>query len=89
MHVQHSVHIPQPISQVSAALLDSPSKWFPKSVGVHVAGIPVRKRVKVDFGEPVKTSTWAVIPISWKPTFAQKLLPVMNGKVDVAPVSKD
>jgi hypothetical protein len=89
MHVQHSVHIQRPIKQVSDALLTSPSKWFPKSVGVHVAGIPVRKKVKVEFGEPVKTSTWAVIPISWKPTFGRKLLPVMNGKVDVSPVSPD
>ena len=89
MHIQHSVHIQQPIKQVSDALLTSPSKWFPKSVGIHVAGVPVRKRVNVEFGEPVRTSTWAVIPISWKPTFAGKLLPVMNGKVDVSPVSKD
>jgi hypothetical protein len=89
MHVQHSVHIRQPIQQVSEALLDAPSKWFPKSVGVHVAGIPVRKRVTVEFGEPVKTTTWAVIPISWRPTFAKKLLPVMHGKVDVSPVSKE
>lgn len=89
MHVQHSVHIRQPIQQVSAALVASPERWFPKSVGVHVAGIPVRKRVKVEFGEPAKLSSWAVIPISWTPTFAQKLLPIMNGKVDVAPVSKD
>jgi Polyketide cyclase / dehydrase and lipid transport len=89
MHVQHSVHIRQPIQQVSEALLDAPSKWFPKSVGVHVAGIPVRKRVTVEFGEPVKTTTWAVIPISWRPTFAKRLLPVMHGKVDVSPVSKE
>lgn len=89
MHVQHSVHIRQPIEQVSAALLGSTSKWFPRSVGVHVAGIPVRKRVNVEFGESATTSTWAVIPISWKPTFAQKLLPVMDGKVDVAPVGKN
>jgi hypothetical protein len=89
MHIQHSVHIKQPIKQVSDALLTSPSNWFPKSVGIHVAGVPVRKRVSVEFGEPVRTSTWAVIPISWKPTFGRKLLPVMNGKVDVSPVSKD
>jgi hypothetical protein len=49
----------------------------------------VRKRVNVEFGEPVRTSTWAVIPISWKPTFGRKLLPVMNGKVDVSPVSQE
>jgi hypothetical protein len=89
VHVQHSVHIMQPIKVVSAALLDTPSKWFPKSVGIHVAGIPVRKKVTVEFGEPVKTTTWAVIPISWKPTFGQTFLPVMSGKVDVTPVSKD
>ena len=89
MHVQHSVHIQRPIKQVSDALLTSPSNWFPKSVGVHVAGIPVRKKVNVEFGEAVKTSTWAVIPISWKPTFGRTVLPVMNGKVDVSPVSTD
>jgi hypothetical protein len=89
MHVQHSVHIHSPIKHVSDALLASPSKWFPKTVGIHVAGIPVRKRVTVEFGEPVRTTTWAVIPISWKPTFGRKVLPVMNGKVDVSPVSTE
>ena len=89
MHVEHSVHIRKPIQQVSDSLLESPANWFPKSVGVHVAGVPVRKRVNVQFGEPVKLSTWAVVPISWQPTFGRKLFPVMNGKVDVAPVSKD
>ena len=89
MHVQHSVHIAHPIKSLSDAMLEDPSRWFPKSVGVHVAGVPVRKRVSIEFGEPVKTSTWAVIPISWKPTFARRLLPVMNGKVDLSPVSKE
>ncbi len=70
-------------------MLHDPARWFPRSVGVHVAGVPVRKRVTIELGDPVKTSTWAVIPISWKPTFARKLLPVMNGKVDLSPVSTD
>ncbi len=89
MHVEHSVHIHRPVQQLSDAMLEDPSRWFPKSVGVHVAGIPVRKKVSVKFGEPVKMSTWAAIPISWKPTFGRKLLPVMEGKVDVTPVSND
>ena len=89
MHVQHSVHIQRPVQQLSEAMLEDPARWFPKSVGVHVAGIPVRKRVSVKFGDPVKMSTWAAIPISWKPTFGRKVLPAMEGKVDVAPVSKD
>ena len=89
MHVQHSVHIQRPVKEVSAALLDSPSRWFPKSVGVHIAGVPVRKRVNIALGDPVKTSTWAEIPISWKATSIQKLFPVMNGKLEVAPSSKE
>jgi hypothetical protein len=89
MHVQHSVHIQRPVKDISAALLDSPSTLFPKSVGVHIAGVPVRKRVDIKVGEPVKTSTWAVIPISWKATSIRKLFPVMNGKLEVAPSSKE
>jgi hypothetical protein len=89
MHIQHTVHIHRPVKDVSDALLASPSKLFPKSVGVHVAGIPVRKRVNIQVGEPVRTSTWAVIPISWEATSIQSLFPVMNGKLEVAPSSKE
>ena len=87
MHVQHSVHIAQPVEKVSDALLDQPEKWFPKAVGLHVAGVPVRRKVKVEFGEAARLSTWAVVPLTWKATFAEKLFPVMEGKVDVAPVT--
>jgi Polyketide cyclase / dehydrase and lipid transport len=88
MHVQHTVHVNRPVKEVSAELLQAPSKWFPKSVGLHIAGVPVRKRVAIAFGEPVRTSTWAVIPISWHATSIQKLFPVMNGKVEVAPTTQ-
>jgi hypothetical protein len=95
MYVQHSVHIDQPLRDVSEALMTGPSKWFPKlggsnqaTIGLHVAGFPVRKRVKVELGEAVKTSTWTVIPLTWKATFPQKLFPVMTGKIEVAPVDK-
>jgi len=89
MHVHHSVHIQRPIQEVSSALLDSPSSVFPRTVGVHLAGIPVRKRIRLLIGEPERTSTWAAIPIWWQPTFGRKLFPVMNGKLEVAPVDKD
>jgi hypothetical protein len=89
MHVQHSVHIQRSVQQVSSELLDSPSTWFPRSVGLHIAGIPVRKRVQLLIGEPESTSTWAAIPIWWQPTFGRKLFPVMNGKLEVAPAGKD
>ena len=96
MYIQHSVHIQRPIEAVSAAMLDGAPKWFPElegknvaRVGIHVAGVPVRKKVTVEVGKPSKTSSWAVVPISWKATFAEKLFPVMTGKIELAPSGKD
>jgi hypothetical protein len=89
MHVKHSLHIKRPVQDVSSALLASPSKLFPRSVGLHIAGIPVQKRVHLLIGEPERTSTWAAIPIWWQPTSGRMLFPVMNGKVEVAPSGKD
>jgi hypothetical protein len=42
--------------------------------------------VTVELGEPVKTSTWTVIPLNWKATFPEKLFPTMTGKIELAPV---
>ena len=89
MHVEHAVHLRHPINAVSAALLEAPAKWFPKAVGVHIAGIPLRKKVAVDFGDAAQISTWAVVPLTWKATFAEKLFPAMTGRVAVSPVSKE
>jgi hypothetical protein len=89
VHVEHAVHLQHPIEIVSAALLEAPAKWFPKAVGVHIAGIPVRKKVAVDFGDAAHISTWAVVPLTWKATFAEQLFPAMTGRVAVSPVSKE
>ncbi|HYM97826.1 MAG TPA: hypothetical protein VET26_11020 [Candidatus Sulfotelmatobacter sp.] len=96
MYVQHSVHIEHPVKACSEALMEGPKKWFPSlggknvsKVGVRVAGVPVRKRVAVEIGEPVKTSTWTVIPLTWKATFPEKLFPEMTGKIELAPSDKE
>ena len=96
MYVQHSVHIQHPVKAVSAALAEGPQKWFPaipgknvSKVGLRVAGLPVRKRVVVELGDPVKTATWTVIPINWKATFPEKLFPAMTGKIELAPSDRD
>ena len=96
MYIEHSVHVEHPIKACSAALMEGPRKWFPRigdrnvsRVGVHVAGIPIRKRVTVQLGEPVKTSTWAVIPLTWKATFPEKLFPEMTGKIELSPSDHD
>jgi hypothetical protein len=93
MFTRHSVHISQPLGACTDALLGGPPKWFVNldgktttTVGLHIAGVPVRKKVVVELGEPVKTATWTEIPLSWKATFPQKLFPVMTGKIELAPV---
>jgi len=95
MFVQHSVHVEHPVQACTAALMEGPPKWFIRgdesgsTVGLHVAGVPVRKRVVVELGEPVRTSTWTVIPLTWKATFLQKLFPTMTGKIELAPSDRN
>jgi hypothetical protein len=73
MFVQHSVHIDHPILAVSVALARGSSEWFPDlddssftTVGPTIAGLEIRKKVAVEFGEPVTAGSWTEIPISWK-----------------------
>jgi hypothetical protein len=93
--IRHTVHVNHPVAACTEALMIGPRKWFPRlgskdvgSVSVHIAGVPVRKRVVVSIGEPVKTSTWTVVPLDWKATFPEHLFPKMTGRVELAPVEK-
>jgi hypothetical protein len=96
MFVRHSVHIDHPVAACTEALMSGPRQWFPRlsgknvgSVGVHIAGVPVRKRVAVTVGEPVRTATWTVIPLDWKATFPKQLFPSLTGRIELAPVDKN
>ena len=96
MFVHHSVHIQHPIQACTVVLMEGPPKWFPRlddknvaAVGPQIVGMPVRKRVVLELGKPVTTSTWTVIPITWKATFPRKLFPTMTGKIELAPVDKN
>src|SRR6202162_1144248 len=93
MFVRHSVHIDYPVAACTDALMSGPRKWFPRlsgkgvgSVGVHIGGVPVSKRVAGTLGEPIKTATWTVIPLEWKATFPEQLFPKMAGRIELAPV---
>ena len=76
--------------------LEGPAAWFPgvrgknvTKLGLHVAGIPLRKKVEIEVGEAVRTSTWPVVPIAWKATFPEMLFPTMTGKIELAPSSHE
>ena len=95
MHVQHSVHINRPIEESAAALAEAAPIWFPRlnsrsraSVGVRVAGVPVRKRVNVTLGEPARAGDWTNVPVTWKATGPEMFFPVMNGRIELVPVEK-
>jgi hypothetical protein len=96
MFVQHSVHLNHPVKACQDAIAAGRDTWLPtsgekhvSSVGIHVAGVPVRKRVVLEVGEPVNTAAWTVIPLSWRATFPQQLFPEMTGKIELAPTDKD
>lgn len=89
VHMAHTVRVECPFDRLSAVLVGTRKDWFPRTIGVHIAGIPVRKRVAVEFGEAVKTSTWAAIRVNWRATFPQKLFPTMQGKVALSPAGKE
>jgi hypothetical protein len=96
MHVQHSVHINRPIAECQAALAEASSTWFPRlkanqksSVGVKLAGVPLRKGVSVEIGEPAKAGDWTNVPVSWTATGPRALFPVMSGRIELVPAGKD
>jgi hypothetical protein len=93
MFVQHSVHINRPIEGCATTLARGPRRWFPRlgdknqyAIGPRIAGVTIRKRVTVEAGEPVKAGDWTGMPLTWKASFPEKLFPVMQGRVELAPV---
>jgi hypothetical protein len=96
MHVTHSVHISRPVVECEAALAEAAPSWFPRmnaekssSVGPKVAGLPLRKRVEVELGTPMKAGDWTNVPVTWKATGPQALFPVMSGRIELVPVEKN
>ena len=91
--VQYSLHIERSIEAVTSALIRGPRKWFPRidgdgsaAVGPSVAGVGLRKKVRVSIGEPVTGGSWTEVPIAWQANPIMKMFPVMTGKVELAPV---
>jgi hypothetical protein len=77
---------------VSVALARGSSEWFPRleepslaAVGPRIAGIGIRKKVAIEFGEPVAAGSWTEVPISWQATTVRELFPLMTGKIELAP----
>lgn len=93
--VKQSVHLRHSVKEVTAALVGAGDEWFPRNadnvptVGLRVAGVPLQKQVVVEIGEPVETTTWAMVPLTWRAAFPSRLFPKLTGKIEFDPVGRD
>jgi hypothetical protein len=88
MFIQHSVHIAHPIADCRPVFENRARRWFPgvdataeAVVGIHVAGVPVRKRVELVLGASSELGQWLEVPFAWTATDADKLFPKLVGKL--------
>jgi hypothetical protein len=80
-----------------AQLLDSPGYWSTEpardaeargqqllaEVGFGPPGARIGKRVELQFGEPVRFPSKAILPMSWKPAGLDSLFPRLDADVEV------
>ncbi len=102
MFVRYYVEIPSPFEEVEGALLRSPAGWLPglvrtadqngqtllAEVGFASPGGRLSKRVEVRIGDPIHLRSKTVLPISWRAKGLQRLFPVMDADIEVAPLGQ-
>ena len=81
--VEHSVRIGRPLGEVTHQLITGGNSWFPDSVRVHLAGLSLKKRVAVQFGQFAETTTWAAMRFTLKATYPETFFPAMRGKISL------
>ena len=93
MFIQHSVHIEHSLEACRPVFENRARRWFPgvdttaeAVVGIHVAGVPVRKRVELVLGASAELGKWIEVPFAWKATGADRLFPELLGKLVLTPV---
>jgi hypothetical protein len=84
MFIQHSVQIDQPVESVMAVLAAGPAEWFARLD--DFARVGLRKKITVEVGLPLTVGDRTTIPVTWKAAFIEKLVPVMTGNVELAPI---
>jgi len=70
--------------QAGLILTNSPGGCFPRTIGLHLAGIPIRKGVRPQIVTAVRTATWASVNFKLRATFPRKLFPTMRGSLTVS-----
>lgn len=101
MFVRYYVELPHTLSALETALLSAPADVIPAiarsadergqhlltEVGFAIEGHRVSKKVEIEVGAPVQSTTKTWLPISWHATGARGLFPVLEGDLELAPLS--
>jgi hypothetical protein len=97
MFLRYSIELPLPAEAVEQALLASPANWLPHladragqhgqdllvEVGIGAPDRGLRKQVRVSFGPLVRHPSRTTLAMTWRPTGAGTLFPVLEAELDV------
>jgi hypothetical protein len=100
MFARYFVEIAMDPNGVEAALLHDPQAWLPGLASeAHQRGdrllaevgfgqrIRVRRRVRVELGEPFRAATKSVVPLRWTAVGAAGLFPEFDADLEIAPLA--
>lgn len=51
-------------------------------------GVPLRKQVQIELGDPVELPSRTCLPLTWKATGAEVFFPALEGELEAAPLGK-
>jgi hypothetical protein len=102
MFVRSYVELAAPYAAVDAALTQDSGEWLPglatsageggelrmSEVGFGNA-VRVERSVLVTVGVPIRMAFKTLLPVSWRPSHAEALLPAMDAEFEVAPMGGD
>jgi hypothetical protein len=97
MFLRYFTELPLPVEAVEQALLPATGRWLPglaeqagsrgeqllAEVGIGLAGRGLRKRVQVKLGPVVHYPSRTTLAMTWQPTSAQTLLPVLEAELEI------
>ncbi len=103
MFVRYFVELPLPAAEVERALLASPAAWLSAmagaaqergdglltEVGVGPLGARLRRRVKIQLGEPVRFPSMISLPLTWEPVGLGGLLPRLDADIELGALGAD
>jgi hypothetical protein len=103
MFVRYFVEVPLPAGQIERTLLASPAEWLSAlagaahergdgllaDVGVGPLASGLRRRVRIQLGEPVHFPSMTSLPLTWEPVELEGLLPRLEANLELGALGED